>query len=221
MNEQEWPSYNYAWQMRDFLRSHHRRGRGAKGARRARLVVCGLARQAWIILPDDRLRAGVEIAERHADGEANAAELAKAERRASPVGDWGAFPHLGREFALGALELYRATQAAKAALRADSWEALKWATNSDWCSDTWFDLARDIFGNPFGRLPKIVPAWRTPLTRSMTQTIYEEHRFGDLPILADALEEAGCTDADILAHCRGSGPHVRGCWVIDLLLGKG
>ena len=47
---------------------------------------------------------------------------------------------------------------------------------------------------------------------------YEERRFGDMPILADSLEEAGCQDADILYHCRGTGPHVRGCWVVDLLL---
>ena len=55
---------------------------------------------------------------------------------------------------------------------------------------------------------------------NLAQAIYEERRFGDLPVLADALEEAGCTDADILSHCRGPGPHVRGCWVVDLLLGK-
>jgi hypothetical protein len=54
----------------------------------------------------------------------------------------------------------------------------------------------------------------------MAQAIYNDRRFSDLPILADALEEAGCTDPDILTHCRGPGPHVRGCWVIDLLLGK-
>ncbi len=41
-----------------------------------------------------------------------------------------------------------------------------------------------------------------------------------MPVLADALEDAGCADADILAHCRGHGPHVRGCWVVDLVLGK-
>jgi hypothetical protein len=50
--------------------------------------------------------------------------------------------------------------------------------------------------------------------------IEEEQAFDRLPVLADALEEAGCTDADILSHLRGPGPHVRGCWVVDLLLGK-
>jgi len=51
----------------------------------------------------------------------------------------------------------------------------------------------------------------------LARAIYEEGRCGDLPILADALEDAGCTDADILEHCRSAGPHVRGCWLLDLL----
>jgi hypothetical protein len=55
----------------------------------------------------------------------------------------------------------------------------------------------------------------------MAQAIYVERLFADLPILADALKDAGCTDAAILALCRGPGEHVRGCWVVDLLLGKG
>ena len=51
--------------------------------------------------------------------------------------------------------------------------------------------------------------------------IYEDRAFNRLPLLADALEDAGCADAEVLAHCRGPGPHDRGCWVVDLLLGKG
>jgi hypothetical protein len=50
--------------------------------------------------------------------------------------------------------------------------------------------------------------------------MYEERDFAGMPILADALEEAGCNNADILAHCREPGVHVRGCWVVDLLLAK-
>jgi hypothetical protein len=62
--------------------------------------------------------------------------------------------------------------------------------------------------------------WNDGTVVKLAQSIYDERRFTDLPILADALEDAGCADADILAHCRGPGPHVRGCWVVDLLLGK-
>jgi hypothetical protein len=54
----------------------------------------------------------------------------------------------------------------------------------------------------------------------LVRGIHEERAFDRLAVLADALEEAGCADADILSHLRGPGPHVRGCWVVDLLLGK-
>jgi hypothetical protein len=54
----------------------------------------------------------------------------------------------------------------------------------------------------------------------LAQAVYDERAYDRLPVLADALEDAGCHDADILTHCRGPGPHVRGCWLIDLLLGK-
>ena len=62
--------------------------------------------------------------------------------------------------------------------------------------------------------------WNDATVVRLAQRIYYERRFADLPILADALEEAGCTNADILDHCRRPGPHVRGCWVVDLVLGK-
>ena len=64
------------------------------------------------------------------------------------------------------------------------------------------------------------PAWRSESSVALASAIYAERAFDRLPILADALEEAGCDHADVLAHCRGPGPHVRGCWVVDLLLGK-
>jgi hypothetical protein len=80
-------------------------------------------------------------------------------------------------------------------------------------------LLREIFGNPF-RPVAFDPAWRTPSVAAIAQTIYTERRFADMPILADALEEAGCTKADLLDHCRGAGEHTLGCWALDLILGK-
>jgi hypothetical protein len=80
-------------------------------------------------------------------------------------------------------------------------------------------LLRDIFGNPF-RAVAVKSSWRSSTVVSLAQAIYEEPAFDRLPILADALEDAGCDHADILEHCRGPGPHVRGCWVVDLILGK-
>jgi hypothetical protein len=83
-------------------------------------------------------------------------------------------------------------------------------------------LLRDISGNPFRKIA-VDPAWLAwngGSALSMAKRIYEEPCFEDIPVLADALEEAGCDNADLLTHCREPGEHVRGCWVIDLLLGK-
>ena len=81
------------------------------------------------------------------------------------------------------------------------------------------ELVRCVFGNPF-RLVICNPDSLTPAVCQLAEAIYADRAFERLPILADALEEAGCTVAAILEHCRGPGPHVRGCWVVDLLLGR-
>ena len=78
-------------------------------------------------------------------------------------------------------------------------------------------LLREIFGNPF-RPVAVDPNWLTSAVVGLARGILEERAFERLPILADALEEAGCQESAILTHCRSSGPHVPGCWVIDLLL---
>jgi len=80
-------------------------------------------------------------------------------------------------------------------------------------------LLHEIFGNPF-RPITLNPSWLTPTALSLAQGIYEERAFDRMPILADALMDAGCDNDEILSHCRGPGPHCRGCWVIDLCLGK-
>jgi hypothetical protein len=102
------------------------------------------------------------------------------------------------------------------------------------------DFLRCIFGNPWRppfmwvneappqsalkeRRTWLLRSWLTwhdALIPTMAQQIYEERRFDDLPVLADALEEAGCNEGTILEHARSPGPHVRGCWVIDCLLGE-
>jgi hypothetical protein len=77
----------------------------------------------------------------------------------------------------------------------------------------------DIFGNPF-RPISIAPSWLTSTVVALAKGIYNDRAYDRMPILADALQDAGCENADILNHCRGEGVHVRGCWVVDLLLGK-
>jgi hypothetical protein len=81
-------------------------------------------------------------------------------------------------------------------------------------------VLRDIFGNPF-RPVAFSTAWRTDTAVALARQMYEAREFGAMPILADALQDAGCDSDAILDHCRGPGPHVRGCWVVDLVLGKG
>ncbi len=81
------------------------------------------------------------------------------------------------------------------------------------------EVVRCIVGNPF-RPVAFDPRWRTETAGALASGIYAERAFDRLPILADALEEAGCDHPDVLAHCRGPGPHARGCWVVDGLLGK-
>ena len=80
-------------------------------------------------------------------------------------------------------------------------------------------ILHDIVGNPF-RPMSADPAWLTPTVTALAQQMYDSRDFSALPILADALQDASCDRADVLAHCRGPGPHVRGCWVLDLVLGK-
>jgi hypothetical protein len=81
------------------------------------------------------------------------------------------------------------------------------------------NFLRDIFGNPF-RPVLLDPAWLSSTVKQLAQTIYEERAFDRLPVLGDALEDAGCTNQDILTHCRQPGIHVRGCWALDLVLAK-
>jgi hypothetical protein len=85
---------------------------------------------------------------------------------------------------------------------------------------------RCIFGTPYRgisvgfRLFRLDPAWRTADVVALAQGIYDERAFDRMPILADALQDAGCTNEDVLNHCRDSNtPHARGCWVVDLVLG--
>jgi len=80
-------------------------------------------------------------------------------------------------------------------------------------------LLDDIFGNPF-QPASIDPTWLTSDVLALATGIYKDHAFDRMPILADALQEAGCDNDDILNHCRQPSEHVRGCWVVDLVLGK-
>lgn len=187
--------------------------------RKARLYTCGLGRCAWPFLGDDRSRNVVDIAEKYADGLVTSLELqvvwkaaldarqGAASYIAAYTGDRG--PWQAARMAVIAIQL----------AKREATTAKDWSTNLSARSRR---LLHCVFRNPFREIA-MEPAWlawHDGTIPQIAQTIYDHRTFNDLPILADALEEAGCNNADILAHCRSGGEHVRGCWVVDLLLGK-
>jgi hypothetical protein len=112
-----------------------------------------------------------------------------------------------------------ALKAAKAASDAAAWVG-RWAVAAEDRAQS--NILRDLFGNPF-RPASVDPAWRSwngGVVVKLAEAIYQDRAFDRLPVLADALEEAGCTDAGLLAHCREVAEHVRGCWAVDALLDK-
>jgi hypothetical protein len=213
MDETEWQNCNNSETMLEWLRE-----KPVATPRKLRLFAafCCEWREDW--LPDDtRCRDAIDVAERHADSTATDAELAGVHRLAEEV------QLLNREgYGVVALTL------------PDSWEAAHgvsiWPEYLGWDPDEEAEerkwqatVLREILGPLPFRPIAVDPAWLAwnhGTVPAIARHVYDDRAFHDLPILADALEDAGCTDADILAHCRGGGEHVRGCWVVDLLLGK-
>lgn len=192
------------------------------GTRRERLVVAAICRRIQGLLIDPRSFQALHVLESYADDEATSADLNLAASVAVAVWDEAEFNKRFDE-----AQRYAAAAVAHGAGRVDP--AL-WAIRTARTAITFRGLEaavipaftlilRDIIGNPF-RPVAADPAWRTPTVLALADAIYAERAFDRLPILADALEEAGCDHADVLSHCRGPGPHVRGCWVVDLVLGK-
>lgn len=196
--------------------------------RKMRLAAVAACRLVDDLLPDDRLRQALAVADRFADGAATKAELEAAWQNAG--------------VALNALlDAYRGTDEEGAEDRHDAIEAA-WAARvavSAEPADAFFHLSmftgyeflvahvlRDVFGPPTPA--RFHAAWLTADVAALARSIYEERRFEAMPVLADALEAAGCRDAGILGHCRQmeAAPgslhlqHTRGCWVLDLLLGR-
>ena len=211
MTEAEWLECTNALLMLDHLRRQH------ASQRKLRLFGCARCRYFWHLFDVDD-RAAVEVSEKYADGEAMATEL-----RAASAAVWSA------EGVRSQTPTWRV--AAGAASEADPTGEGCWDTAWDFydgadpaeadaldaAGEAEVPLVRDIFGNPFCPVA-VDPAWLTAIVVALAQGIYADRAFDRLPILADALENVGCHDEQILAHCRGPGPHVRGCWVVDLLL---
>jgi hypothetical protein len=225
MTEAEWLASTQPEPMLEFLR-------GKANERKLRLFAVACCRRVWHLLVDERSRKAVEVAERFADGAATDQELEAAKHEA-----WEFTLHIVHEDE----HFFHLEQIVLDAADAPAWTA-EWS--ADYGCDyggcplrvvvatqralgtpeakAQADLVRCIFGSPFrpGSLEPAIVQWQERDIMKRAAAIYEERAFDRLPILADALEEAGCTDADMLTHCRGPGPHALGCRVVDLLLGK-
>ncbi len=201
--------------------------------RKLRLFACACCRRIGNLLTDDRSQAAIEVAELYADGLATLEDLCAARENAkhavtSPVIIGGTPLGTTVHFSPGSVALSVAatehfSPRGTAIFAAMFVEEVAGNTASYYRErQEQAGIFRDLIGNPFRHvtLDPAIFQWKDRTIPKLAEGIYDERTFDRLPILADALEDAGCTDADILAHCRGPGPHVRGCWVVDLLLGK-
>jgi hypothetical protein len=205
----------------------------ALSERKLRLFGVACCRRISQLLVGEHNRAAVEVAERFADGLAGARELRDAQAAAKEEWEhtWAGDDVRAYPQAENPGEWVACEQAELAATEAADHSAVSVGDHTAGFDETSWDAAfvseraaqssllREIVGNPF-RPVSLDSSWLTRSVRVVAQAIYDERRFEDLPILADALEDVGCADADILSHCRSTGPHVRGCWAVDLLLGK-
>jgi hypothetical protein len=199
--------------------------------RKFRLFAAACCRRIWHLIPDPREKGLVEEVERFADGLIPERQLMWASHRLNP---WSPSPRPER-FAVDVVLACAVPAAYPGAwegtrhAQAGAVEALAASTGGGGVLWEWghqMTLVRCLFGNPF--LPiSLDPASRTPAVVSLAQAAYDERILpagtldpDRLAVLSDALEEAGCTDEQILVHLREPSPHVRGCWVLDLLLEK-
>jgi hypothetical protein len=212
VDEDRWFRLQDAGPMLEWLEANQR-----PSERKVRLFLCSFLWTVCGLLPDEASLRAIAVAERFADGDATAAELARAR--------WEAFelPVLQSPDRT-VRRLAQAAHDAATAAGVDLWhEGLdRWGFDDMAEGVIQAPLLRDLIGNPF-RPVTFNPSWRSwdgGTVRDLAATMYSAKAFDRMPVLADALEDAGCTDADILRHCRGPGPHVRGCWVVDLILDR-
>jgi hypothetical protein len=207
MTEDQWNRCTDPTAMLDFLQSS-----GKASDRKFQLFAVAYCRWTWDRLTDSLTRKVVEVTERYADGEATLVELKDARAVAQDVHPAG----------------LEAVYACDAAYHEDIQEVIaasaEWyyqrvpADEREWVGVVQCEVLRDLF-HPF-RSGVLHPSWRTSQVMALAQTVYEQRAFERMPELATALAVAGCTDAGLLSHLRGPGPHQKGCWALDLLLAK-
>ena len=203
--------------------------KGVDGFRKYRLLLVAYCRTFLpVLLVDERTRRVVEAAEAYSDGVVGQAELAQAKR-------------VARKAVAGQFQLDSAVRGVAHGVPKRQAVDFPYFCLRPWRTGNFNrptpaqrhrlgQLIRDIFGNPFRPSPPLPPAvlaWNERTIPRLAQAIYEDRRLpagtldpARLAMLADALTDAGCTDEELIQHCRSAGPHVRGCWAIDLILGK-
>jgi hypothetical protein len=213
MTEQEWLVCTDPRPMLEFLR-------GKAGERKLGLFTCACCRRISRLMKDERGSRAVEVLEQCVDGPEKDPDW---QRAGGGANDAWATASCACWAAYSTNSIDRPEHVASNAATAMVWAKTRQGEDRRVARATeqaqLCRLLRDLFGNPFQ--PAVFdPAWRTPDLTTLAGHIYCDRSFKEMPALADALEEAGCTDAEILAHCRQPGEHVRGCWVVDAVLGK-
>jgi hypothetical protein len=214
------------------LRQQGKLMRTKVGRRKLRLFACGCCRLLWGQMHDPRLREAVEAAERFAEGQGSKEELDSLHTTLRRL-TWGAYqpgdPRVRERTAAAMAVATTHAQPFEAAITMTVYpDALAGRKLGKMKGDEALcHLLRCVFGNPF-RPVSLDPAWRTPGLRALAEAAYQERSLPDgaldatrLGVLADALEDAGCAEVALVEHCRSPGLHVRGCWVVDLLTGRG
>jgi hypothetical protein len=188
--------------------------------RKLRLFACACCRRVWHLLPDPANRDLVATVEDRPDGTRDdpvlwAALVASSWREREWIEDhaYWAVKYLGRSY----YKVRPLDSAVTVAVRLGQRVREAGDAMAEWAAQA--GLVRDIFGNPFSPVA-FDPRWRSADVVGVARGIYEERAFDRLPLLADALMDAGCADEQVIGHCRSEGPHVRGCWMVDLVLGK-
>jgi hypothetical protein len=192
---------------------------GRVSERKYRLFAVACARRIWTRLNIGPCRRAVEVSERYADGLATDDELAAVGAEVEAFGEQGTLSEDDRWLlGIAASHVWDRSLRLAGQVSGDCVHVLgqhpEGAEELAQCA-----IIRDMFPNP-SRPASVDSAWLTSDALALARGMYESRDFTALPVLADALEEAGCEEAELLAHCRGPGSHVRGCWLVDLVLGK-
>ena len=229
MTEQEWLTCTDPQKMLEFL--------GSKvSERKLRLFAVACCRRIWSRWGESQLPTEVVTIEMFADGEVSKKNMRAVRSKLGAMG--GVSAAWAANSAEHAVLEDNALNAAKQAVSSALYFAYFFIYEATFSESSYSgdckkaaearaderialpSILREIFGPLPFRPVAFDPSWLTPTVTQLAEAIYEERAFDRMPILADALEDAGCANADILEHCRQPGEHVRGCWPLDLVLAK-